>query len=97
MEAALNAALPTLAPALISRFESSEGYRAFDDVKPTRESQPMILSAKLIRKSLLVIIVKALKDRGIDTGVISNADDRMRESLRVRRALDSRSLMPSIL
>lgn len=57
----------------------------------------MILSAKLIRKSLLVIIVKALKDRGIDTGVISNADDRMRESLRVRRALDSRSLMPSIL
>lgn len=33
----LKAAMPSLGPSLLHRFESKEGYREFDDVKPVRE------------------------------------------------------------
>ncbi len=67
-----------LGPSLLDRFTSREGYRAFDDVVPAREWSSSIVD----RASLTPLrsSVQALQEMGVKTGVVSNADSRIRAS-----------------
>lgn len=76
--------MPTLGPALLQRFESRQGYRTFDDVEPCRK----LTTSRLYSRAEMLIFsmlgrrrgtVRRLKELGIPTGLVSNADDRIRK------------------
>lgn len=80
----------TIAPALLARFESDAGYRNFSETIAAREQRFHFVSSndelrplgqlrlKLIVLSAL-ITVKALRDLGVKTSIVSNADPRICE------------------
>ena len=57
--------------ALLERFESDRGYRAFPETIETRTLPQAVRAYKA---------VKALQDLGVRTSVVSNADPRIRKA-----------------
>ncbi|KAJ9091089.1 hypothetical protein QFC19_009263 [Naganishia cerealis] len=78
----LDQVMPRLGKALLDRFESAEGYRAFADVIPCCESangrygDPYEAHELAYKRP-----VTYLQQAGVKTGLVSNADDRILKTL----------------
>jgi len=69
--------LGAIVPSLMKRFSSREGYSLFDDTLVTRASSLYPRCVELIH-----FIVRALREMGIRTGLITNSDARIGALLR---------------